>query len=339
MHDERDILSVTDLDVSYGSVSAVRGVSLAVGAGEIVGIVGESGSGKSTLLRAVAHLLPPAARIDAGSIAFAGRDITRASAREMRSLRGSALSYLFQNAERSFDPLFTIGAQFDEVMRAHEGAANVRAGKALRGGSLRDGAGSASRDGRRMRDQQREKMRGRQQAALERMGFADPDRVLTSLPSELSGGMCQRVALAFALAASPQLLLADEPTSSLDGQAQARVIKLLRELNEQEGLAILMVSHDIELVASFASRIIVMHEGRIVETGESARIMNDPQDPYTRSLIAAIPHVMGTVNVEPLGARHARSSSSEPPHATDATEAAAAARATDSTSKGGGHAS
>lgn len=271
MHDERDILNVTDLDVSYGSASAVRGVSLAVGAGEIVGIVGESGSGKSTLLRAVAHLLPPAARINAGSIAFAGRDITRSSAREMRSLRGNALSYLFQNAERSFDPLFTIGAQFDEVMRA----------------------------------QQRENMRSHQRTALERMGFADPDRVLASLPSELSGGMCQRVALAFALAASPQLLLADEPTSSLDGQAQARVIELLRELNEQEGLAILMVSHDIELVASFASRIIVMHEGRIVETGTSVQIMNDPQDPYTRSLIAAIPHATGVVNVEPLGARHA----------------------------------
>ncbi len=297
MHDERDILNVTDLDVSYGSALAVHDVSLAVGAGEIVGIVGESGSGKSTLLRAVAHLLPPTARIDAGSIVFAGRDITRASAREMRSLRGNALLYLFQNAERSFDPLFTIGAQFDEVMRAHEGAANVRAGKALRGGG--------HRDGRTTRAQQHETMRSHQRTALERMGFADPDRVLASLPSELSGGMCQRVALAFALAASPQLLLADEPTSSLDGQAQARVIELLRELNEQEGLAILMVSHDIELVASFASRIIVMHEGRIVETRTSAQIMNDSQDLYTRSLIAAIPHATGAVNVEPLGARHA----------------------------------
>lgn len=311
MHDERDILNVIDLDVSYGSALAVRGVSLAVGAGEIVGIVGESGSGKSTLLRAVAHLLPPAARIEAGSIAFAGRDITRSSAREMRSLRGNALSYLFQNAERSFDPLFTIGAQFDEVVRAHEGAENARAGKVLRGGS--------SRNERTMRAQQRENMRSRQRVALERMGFADPDRVLASLPSELSGGMCQRVALAFALAASPQLLLADEPTSSLDGQAQARVIELLRELNEQEGLAILMVSHDIELVASFASRIIVMHEGRIVEAGTSAQIMNDPQDPYTRSLIAAIPHATGAVNVEPLGARHARSSTSDAPHAIDPT--------------------
>lgn len=293
MHDERDILRVNDLDVSYGSVPAVHGVSLAVGAGEIVGIVGESGSGKSTLLRAVAHLLPPAARIDAGSIVFAGRDITRAGAREMRSLRGSALSYLFQNAERSFDPLFTIGAQFDEVMR----------------------------------EQRRENMRSLQRVAFERMGFADPDRVLAALPSELSGGMCQRVALAFALAASPRLLLADEPTSSLDEQAQARVIELLRELNEQEGLSILMVSHDIELAASFASRIIVMHEGRIVETGTSAQIMNDPQDLYTRSLIAAIPHAMGAVNVELLGARHARSFTSEAPHAIDPTL------------RGGGHAS
>lgn len=273
----QDILSVRDLVVSYQGVAAVRSVSLEVGAGEIVGIVGESGSGKSTLLRSIAHLLAPVARIEEGSIAFAGHDITHARAQEMRSLRGSSISYLFQNAERSFDPLFTIGAQFDEVMRAH-------------GSSVRS---------------ERTAMRDRQLAALARMGFTDPDRVLAAYPFELSGGMCQRVALAFALAGSPKLLLADEPTSSLDGQAQARVIDLLSTLNAQEGLAILVVSHDIDLVARFARRIIVMHEGRVVETGPSVQVMNDPQDPYTQALIAAIPRASGAVPIERLGGAHA----------------------------------
>ena len=148
-------------------------------------------------------------------------------------------------------------------------------------------------------------LRTRQLAALIRMGFADPDRVLASYPFELSGGMCQRVALAFALAGSPQLLLADEPTSSLDGKAQARVVDLLSTLNAQDGLAILVVSHDIDLVARFARRIIVMHEGRIVEMGSSAQIMNDPQDPYTRALIAAIPRVSGELHIEQLGGARA----------------------------------
>lgn len=277
MTNARDILTVRDLVVSYQGVAAVQGASLEVGAGEIVGIVGESGSGKSTLLRSIAHLLAPTARIEKGLIAFAGRDITRARARDMRSLWGSSISYLFQNAERSFDPLFTIGAQFDEVMRAHGHTARSK----------------------------RAVMRDRQLAALARMGFTDPDRVLASYPFELSGGMCQRVALAFALAGSPQLLLADEPTSSLDGQAQARVIDLLNTLNTQEGLAILVVSHDIDLVAHFARRIIVMHEGRIVEAGSSAQIMNDPQDPYTAALISAIPRANGDVHIERLGGTHA----------------------------------
>lgn len=273
----QNILTVRDLVVSYQGVAAVQGVSLEVSAGEIVGIVGESGSGKSTLLRAVAHLLAPTARIEKGSIAFAGHDITRAHAREMRSLRGSSISYLFQNAERSFDPLFTIGAQFDEVMRAH---------------------GYSPRS-------ERTVMRDRQLAALARMGFTDPERVLASYPFELSGGMCQRVALAFALAGSPQLLLADEPTSSLDDKAQARVVDLLSTLNAQDALAILVVSHDIDLVARFARRIIVMYEGRIVEAGTSAQIMNDPQDPYTQALIEAIPRVCGEMHIEQLGGSHA----------------------------------
>ena len=307
MSETRDILSVQELSVAYGSAPALRAVSLEVRAGEIAGIVGESGSGKSTLLRAVAGLLAPSVQVT-GSIRLEGRELAGARPRELRALRGSTVSYLFQNAERSFDPLFTIGAQFDEVMRAHEGR--------------------ASRDQR----------RARQCAALSRMGFTDPDRVLAALPSELSGGMAQRVALAFALAGSPRLLLADEPTSALDVDAQERVLELLRELNEQEGLAIIMVSHDIDLVARFASRLIVMHEGRIVETGPSEQVMREPQDPYTRELIAAIPRATGAVEVEQLGARQAGGmvkADEAARHAGISTRIDEAARVNHATSKGG----
>lgn len=335
MSDARDILSVMELGVSYGSAPALRGVSLEVRAGEIVGIVGESGSGKSTLLRAVAGLLAPTAAMG-GSIRLEGRELAGAQPRELRALRGSAVSYLFQNAERSFDPLFTVGAQFDEVMRAHEGAAaNAPAGKAAR-----DGRGRPRGDehaGARGGQGAREQRRVRQRAALARMGFTDPDRVLAALPSELSGGMAQRVALAFALAGSPRLLLADEPTSALDADAQERVLELLRELNDQEGLAILMVSHDIELVARFASRLIVMHEGRIVETGPSEQVMREPQDPYTRELIAAIPRATGAIEVEQLGARWADRPAAgfQGACASAPTRTDAAARADRSVSKGG----
>lgn len=293
----RDILTVQGLSVSHGSDIALRDVSLVVQQAEIVGVVGESGSGKSTLLRAVAGLLPPSACMT-GTACLEGSELTHVRPKELRSIRGSTVSYLFQNAERSFDPLFTIGSQFDEVMRAHERAdRSVDASDPSRSDSMRGARRKVAREQR----------QARQVEALERMGFSDPDRILGALPSELSGGMAQRVALAFALAGSPRLLLADEPTSALDTAAQGRVLELLREMNEQEGLAILVVSHDIDLVAQFASRIIVMHEGRIVEEGSSSRIMNDPHEPYTRELIAAIPRVLGEIEVERLGACHAPS--------------------------------
>ena len=248
-------LDVQDLSVSFGGAQALRGVSLAVCAGQIVGLVGESGSGKSTLLRAVAHLLSPTAAVEGGSIVFEGVDITHARRKQMNRLRGTKLAYLFQNGEQSLDPLFTVKQQFDEVLRAHFGCVNEVLERTL----------------------------------LRRMGFDDIERVLGALPSELSGGMCQRVALAFALAGSPSLLLADEPTSALDGDAQTRVVNLLRDLNEREGLAILLVSHDIDVVASLASYMVVMRQGVIREEGPVDQVMNHPQDPYTRELIAAIP--------------------------------------------------
>lgn len=251
------ILAVQGLGVSYGDALALRDVSLTVCAGEVVGVVGESGSGKSTLLRAVAHLLPPTAVVTGGSVAFGGRDITEAPRRLMAQLRGTDIAYLFQNGESSLDPLFTVGQQFDEVMRSH--------------GSRPD--------------------RTRQRTLLRRMGFEDDERVLDALPCQLSGGQCQRVALAFALAGHPKLLLADEPTSALDGEAQARVVALLRDLNERERLAVLLVSHDIDLVASLSDTLCVMRDGCVVEEGPTAQVMESPRAAYTRELIASVPRL------------------------------------------------
>lgn len=274
---EHILLQIERLTVAFGGAAAVRDASVSVGCGEVVAIVGESGSGKTTLLRTVARLLAPGAQMQGGRVLFDGQDLLGLSNRAMARLRGSRISYLFQNAPQSLDPLFTVGRQFDEVLRAH--------------GLPRDG--------------------GLARAALERVGFDDPDAVLRCIPSQLSGGMAQRVALAFALAGRPQLLLADEPTSALDGEAQAQVMGLLQRLNREEGMAILLVTHDIQLAAAFASRMVVMESGAVVETGESAAVMANPQHPYTRQLIAAVPLPVAPddaplrISLQPGGARRA----------------------------------
>lgn len=225
-----------------------------------MGIVGESGSGKSTLLRAIVHLLSSAASVEGGSVVFAGNDITHAPRKHMNKLRGAEISYLFQNAEQALDPLFKIGDQFDEVLKAH--------------------ARQASREF--------------EAEFLSRMGFEDPMRTLRSIPSQLSGGMAQRVAMAFALAGQPRLLLADEPTSSLDADAQKRTVELLREINQTENLAILLVSHDIGLVSTLAESMLVMRKGRVVESGACSEVVSAPRNPYTRELIESIPRMPDT---------------------------------------------
>lgn len=271
-----EVLAIRDLGVRYGGARAVEGVGLSVHKGEVVGIVGESGSGKSTVLNAVAGMLPRTAEVCSGSVSCGGVDVLRAGENKKRTLRGKEIGYLFQNAEGSFDPLFTIGRQFDEALRSNGVA---RKGKRERLAITRE--------------------------ALDRVGLDDADRVLKALPSELSGGMCQRAALAIALAQNPRILLADEPTSALDVRAQGKVVGILKRLNHEDGLSILMVSHDIDLVASFAHRIVVMRDGRVVESGPSEEVMADPQHPYTRELIAAIPRSGGEIEVTELGGRHA----------------------------------
>ena len=273
MSNSEEILTVQGLCVRYFGAQALGDIDLSVKRGEVVGIVGESGSGKSTLLKAIAGLLPQTAKVTSESVELDGIDLLDRDGKEMR---GSEIGFLFQDTEGSFDPLFTIKKQFDEVMGAHRG-----------------------------KPKNRDEWDCIQRKALDLVGLRDADRILSSLPSELSGGMCQRVALAMILALSPDILLADEPTSALDVASQKRVMDILRALNAEEGLSILMVSHDIDLIGSIADRIVVMHNGRIVEEGLTAQVMNDPVDPYTRELIAATPHLEGQVDIEALGTCHA----------------------------------
>lgn len=276
MSNSEEILTVQGMCVRYFGAQALSNIDLSVKRGEVVGIVGESGSGKSTLLKAIAGLLPQTAVVTSGSVELDGIDLLERDGKEMRAMRGSEIGFLFQDTEGSFDPLFTIKKQFDEVMGAH-----------------------------RRKPKDRCECDRIQRKALDLVGLRDAARILSSLPSELSGGMCQRVALAMILALSPDILLADEPTSALDVTSQRRVMDILRSLNVEEGLSILMVSHDIDLIGSIADRIVVMHNGRIVEEGLTAQVMNDPVDPYTRELIAATPHMEGEAEIEALGTCHA----------------------------------
>ena len=277
----------------------MQALTLSVAPGEIVGIVGESGSGKSTVLRAVAGLLGKGGRVTGGRMLYCGRgpargsgksdgregvavggcDLATLSRKEHASLRGSGLAYVFQDPTASLDPLFKIGAQFDECLRAH---------------------GIAGGDGAAMRELE--------EGLLREMGFDDPARVLASYPHGLSGGMCQRVVLALSIACEPTLLLADEPTSALDVEAQLQVLDLLVRIREERGTAMLVVSHNIAAIARIADRIGVMRAGELVELGVCEQILRDPRHPYTRELIAAVPRM------EAQGDREALCDHTEHPH-------------------------
>ena len=263
------VLSCEGLDVSYGGVRAVRGFTLDVAAGEIVGLVGESGSGKSSVLRAVAGLLGQAGRVSAGSIRFQGGELAGLPAWRMAGLRGARVAYVFQDPTASLDPLFRVGRQFDECLAAHGRATGERAHEVER-------------------------------ALLREMGFDEPDRVLAAYPHELSGGMCQRVVLAMSAALEPELLLGDEPTSALDVASQKQVLALLARMRDEHGCSMVVASHNIAALSLVADRIGVMRSGELVELGERAQVLEAPVHPYTVELIAAVPR-SGTVSASGAG--------------------------------------
>lgn len=257
------LLEVRDLVVAYDGnggapVVAVDGVGFDVRAGETIGIAGESGSGKTTLALALLGLLPPAARVVRGEARLRGQDLLALSEASLESLRGAEISIIFQEPGLALNPVLRVGPQVAEVIRAHR-----------------------SWSARRCREEA--------VGLLSRVGLPASDRLFDAYPHELSYGQCQRVTIAQAVACDPAVLVADEPTSSLDSTTRAEILGLLRELREGMGLALLLVSHDIGTLATLADRLLVVYAGRVVEEGPLERVCRDPLHPYTRALLASFP--------------------------------------------------
>ncbi|NUP83636.1 MAG: dipeptide/oligopeptide/nickel ABC transporter permease/ATP-binding protein [Nonomuraea sp.] len=251
------LLSVRDLAVAYPGREVVHGVDLDVRAGEIVGLVGESGSGKTQTAFSILGILPEGGRIVRGSITVEGEEIVGLPERRHRALRGDVVAYIPQEPMSNLDPAFTIGSQLVEPIR-HK----LR----LTGAQARE----------------------RALELLRMVEIADPERAFGSYPHEISGGMAQRVLIAGAMSCDPKLLIADEPTTALDVRVQAEVLGLLRRLQRERDLGVLLVTHNLGVVADLCDRVAVMSEGRIVETGPAGQVLGAPQDPYTRKLLAAV---------------------------------------------------
>jgi oligopeptide/dipeptide ABC transporter ATP-binding protein len=261
------LLTVRDLAIDlrqrHSVVHAVRGLSYSLDRGEALGIVGESGSGKTISSLALLGLLPAGiSRVVRGSILFAGRDIVGMQDAELRALRGARISMVFQDPLSSLNPVMTIGRQLTEAIRLH----------------LELSAGEAGRRAIEM---------------LELVGIPSPERRLGDYPHQFSGGMRQRVMIAMALSCRPDLIVADEPTTALDVTIQAQVLDLLNRLRQELGMAIILISHDLGVVADTTDRIAIMYAGRIVETGPTRQVLSAPRHPYTIGLLRSIPPLDG----------------------------------------------
>ena len=258
------LLEVRDLVVEVATAAgprrAVDGVSFALHEGDVLGLVGESGSGKTLSCRAILRLLPQRVRIAGGSIVLAGHRVTELPERRLEEVRGPVGAMIFQNPTSHLDPVMTIGEQIAAPIRVHEGVPRAAA-------------------------------RARARQLLEQVGIPDAARRLDQYPHEFSGGMRQRAMIAAALACRPKLLIADEPTTALDVTVQAQILRLLLDLRDQLGLAILLVTHDLGVVAQTCDRVAVMYAGRIVEMGSPEVIFKNPQHPYTLGLIGSLPRL------------------------------------------------
>jgi peptide/nickel transport system ATP-binding protein len=256
------LLAVEDLSVEFrtrdGIVRALDGVSLAVARGETVGVVGESGSGKSVTALATLGILPPAGRVTGGRALFGGLDLLSAPESTRREYRGRELSMIFQNPRTALNPIRPVGRQIEDVLRRHANLPSAR-------------------------------LRDRAQGLLARVQIADPERTYHAYPFELSGGMCQRVMVALAVACSPALLIADEPTTGLDVTTQAAILELIGELAAQSGMAMILITHDLALAGERCHRVVVMHAGHVVETAPTAELFASPRHPYTARLLASTP--------------------------------------------------
>jgi peptide/nickel transport system ATP-binding protein len=269
------ILSVRDLATHFhtrdGIIRAVDGVSFDLAAGETLGIVGESGCGKSVTALTIMRLIPPeTARIAHGSVEFEGRELTRLTEQEMREIRGKSISMIFQEPMTSLNPVLTVGTQIAENVWRHNAVSKQQA-------------------------------RERAKAMLDLVGIADSRRRLDEYPHQLSGGMRQRVMIAIALSCDPRVLIADEPTTALDVTIQAQILDLMLELKEKLGTAIVMITHDLGVVAETTQRVVVMYAGRKVEEAPVEELFARPLHPYTHGLMRAIPRL--DIDAETAGRR------------------------------------
>jgi oligopeptide/dipeptide ABC transporter ATP-binding protein len=258
------LLQVSDLETHYVSfagervVKAVDRVSFTLEEGETLGIVGESGCGKTTTCLSIVGLLPPAARIVGGHIDFAGQDLAQMSQRDMRRVRGAQIAMILQDPMASLNPLFSIYRQVGEPAYYH---------RAIRGSSLRRRVGEL----------------------LRAVRIASPEMRMREFPHQMSGGMRQRIVGAIALAGGPRLIIADEPTTNLDVTIQAQYLDLLKDLQQQTGVAVIFVTHNLGIVARMCDKLAVMYAGKIVEAGTVRELFNAPQHPYTKALLGAMP--------------------------------------------------
>jgi oligopeptide/dipeptide ABC transporter ATP-binding protein len=268
-----DLLEVRDLTVHFdtedGLVEAVDGVTFNVRSGEILGVVGESGSGKSVTALALLRLIRPPGRIVQGAVRFEGTDLVGLSEDEMRAVRGTRIAMVFQSPRTALNPVLTVGRQISRLFELHQGASR--------------GEG-----------------RARTIEMLKLVGISEPERRARQYAHQLSGGMCQRVMIAMALATSPRLLLADEPTTGLDVSIAAQILDLLRDLGRRTGASILLITHDLGVVAEVCDRVAVMHAGQIVEVGAVRTIFARPLHPYTQALVRSIPRIDRDVTMEPI---------------------------------------
>jgi peptide/nickel transport system ATP-binding protein len=268
---DRPLLEIKDLNVAFetnrGEVRPVRDVSMSIYPGQTLAVVGESGCGKSVTAMSVLRLIPsPPGKVLGGQVMYQGRDLLKLSEREMRSVRGKEIAMIFQEPMTSLNPVFTIGDQIAEAVTLHQKV------------STREAYEVADR-------------------ALRDVGIADPARRLHEYPHQMSGGMRQRVMIAMALACKPKLLIADEPTTALDVTIQAQILELLRKLQREAGMAIMLITHDLGVVAENADAVAVMYASRVVEYAKVEELFDRPQHPYTEGLFKSVPK---------LGARASR---------------------------------
>ncbi len=253
-----------EFDTSHGTVHALDRLSFDIAPGEILGIIGESGSGKSVTAYAVMGILDRAARITGGEILFQGEDLLAMTRRARDAWRGQGAAMVFQNPRTALNPIRTVGDQIADVVARHSGLS-------------------------------RRAVRARVQELLRHVRIPDPERRALAYPFQLSGGLCQRVGIAMALACAPRLLIADEPTTGLDVTTQAAIMELIRERARDSGTAVALITHDLALAAETCDRLVIMHAGHVVEAAPTAAILSRPRHPYTAGLLRSVPSLAGSI--------------------------------------------